>query len=118
MKRVLPRTRRCTKIRRKIAEKGDRVRLTVHRSSQHIYAQVFSADGGQVIACASSVEKEIRAQDFGPGKIKLSEAIGKLVAERAKSKGVVRVAFDRSGYRYHGCIKALADGARASGLEF
>jgi len=118
VKRVLPRQRRCKLIRRKIAEQMDRVRLTVHRSSQHIYAQIFTPDGGQVLACASSVEKEIKSQDFGSGKINLSTAIGKLLAERAKSKGIVRVAFDRSGYKYHGCIKALADGARESGLEF
>lgn len=94
------------------------MRLTVHKSSQHIYAQVFTPDGAQVLASASSVEKDIKAKDFGPGKIKLSEAIGQLVAERAKAKGITQVAFDRSGYKYHGCIKALADGARASGLEF
>lgn len=116
--RVSPRERRCKLIRSKIAKQQDRVRLTVHRSSQHIYAQVFTADGSTVLACASSVEKEVKAQDFGTGKIKLSEAIGKLVAERAKAKGISKVAFDRSGYRYHGCIKALADGAREAGLEF
>lgn len=118
IKRVAPRQRRCKLIRRKIAENGDRVRLTVHRSGKHIYAQVFTADGGQVLACASSVEKDMKAKDFGPGKIKLSGEIGRLVAERAKAKGVVKVAFDRSGFDYHGCIKALADGARENGLEF
>lgn len=118
MKRVLPRQRRSKLTRRKIAEQTQRMRLTVHRSSQHIYAQVFTPDGSQVIASASSVEKDIKAKDFGAGNIKLSEAIGNLVAERAKAKGVVQVAFDRSGYKYHGCIKALADAARASGLEF
>lgn len=104
--------------RRKIAEQADRMRLTVHKSSQHIYAQVFTPDGAQVLACASSVEKDVKAKDYGSGMIKLSEAIGALVAERAKAKGIVKVAFDRSGYKYHGCIKALADGARAAGLEF
>ena len=118
VKKVLPRQRRCKLTRRKIAEQVDRLRLTVHRSVQHIYAQVFTPDGSQVLACASSVEKEIKAQDFGPGNLKLAEAIGRLVAERAKAKGIVRVAFDRSGYKYHGCVKALADGARANGLEF
>ena len=118
MKRVLPRQRRSKLTRRKIAEQTQRMRLTVHKSSQHIYAQVFTPDGSQVIACASSVEKDIKAKDFGTGKIKLSEAIGNLVAERAKAKGIVQVAFNRSGYKYHGCIKALADAARASGLEF
>lgn len=118
MKKVLPRQRRCKAIRGKIGEQSSRMRLTVHKSSQHIYAQIFTPDGSQVIACASSVEKDIKAKDFGSGKIKLSEAIGSLVAERAKAKGIVQVAFDRSGYKYHGCVKALADGARAAGLEF
>lgn len=123
MSKVLSRrsgaTRPRTKaVRRKIAEQTDRMRLTVHRSSQHIYAQVFTPDGSQVLACASSVEKEIKAQDFGPGKKTLSAAIGKLVAQRAIEKGIVKVAFDRSGYKYHGCVKALAEGARDGGLEF
>jgi large subunit ribosomal protein L18 len=118
VKKVSAQKRRCKLTRRKIAEQVDRMRLTVHRSVKHIYAQVFTPDGGLVLACASSAEKELKNQDFGPGNIKLSEAIGKLVAERAKAKGIVQVAFDRSGYKYHGCIKALADSARANGLEF
>ena len=118
VKRVLPRERRSKLTRCKIANQTERMRLTVHRSSQHIYAQVFTPDGATVIAAASSVEKDIRSKDFGPGKIKLAEAIGSLVAERAKAKGVVQIAFDRSGYKYHGCIKALADGAREGGLKF
>lgn len=112
-------TKPRTKVtRRKIAEQTDRMRLTVHKSSQHIYAQIFTPDGSQVLACASSLEKDLRDKDFGQGKLKLSEAIGQLVATRAKAKGIVKVAFDRSGYKYHGCVKALADGARAAGLEF
>jgi large subunit ribosomal protein L18 len=118
VEKVLPRQRRCRLTRSKIAGQEERMRLTVHKSSQHIYAQIFTPDGAQVLACASSVEKDMKAKDFGQGKIKLSEAIGNLVAERAKAKGIVKVAFDRSGYKYHGCIKALADGARAGGLEF
>lgn len=106
------------KTRSKIAEQTERMRLTVRKSSQHIYAQIFTPKGEKVIACASSVEKDIRDKDFGPGKLKLAEAIGTLVAERAKALGVVKVAFDRSGYKYHGCVKALADGARAGGLDF
>lgn len=117
MKKEPTRQRRCRLIRRTIAEQTERMRLTVHRSNQHIYAQIFTPDGGQVLACASSVEKEIKAKDFGPGKIKLAEEIGKLVAERAKAKGIARVAFDRSGFKYHGCIEALANGARTV-LEF
>lgn len=92
--------------------------LSVHRTPQHIYAQVFSPRGALVIAAASSVEKYLRGQSLGPGKIKMAEAVGQLIAERAKAKGISRVAFDRSGYKYHGRIKALADAARAGGLEF
>lgn len=118
MERLLPRQRRCRLTRGRIAEQTERMRLTVHRTGQHIYAQLFTPDGSQVIASASSVEKDMKTQDFGPGKIKLAEEIGRRVAQRAKEKGVVQVAFDRSGYKYHGCVKALADGARANGLEF
>src|SRR5207253_2408729 len=103
--------------RGKIAELGA-VRLSVHRTSQHIYAQVFSPRGSEVLAAASSVEEALRKQDIGPGKLSMAEAVGKLVAERAKANGVTRVAFDRSGFKYHGRIKALADAARANGLEF
>ncbi len=116
--RVLPRKKRCKLIRSKIAERADRERFTVHKTEQHIYAQIFSADGATVIASASSIEKDLRSQDHGKGKISLSTVVGKLVAERAKAKGVVRVAFDRSGFKYHGRIKALAEGAREAGLEF
>ncbi len=116
--RALPRKRTAKKIRSKISNQNDRMRLTVNKTAQHIYAQVFTPDGAQVLACASSLDKEIKAQDFGAGRLKLSEAIGKLVGDRAKAKGIVRVVFDRSGYKYHGCVKALAEGARASGLEF
>lgn len=118
MKRLAPRQRRCRLTRRKIAEQDNRLRLTVNKTSQHIYAQIFTPDGAQVLASASSVEKEIRSKDFGPGRLKLSEVIGGLVAERAKAKGITQVAFDRSGYKYHGCVKALAEGARAAGLDF
>ena len=92
--------------------------LSVHRTAQHIYAQVFAPRGTNVIACASSVEETLRKKTEGPGKIKMAEAVGKLVAERARAKGITRIAFDRAGYKYHGRVKALADAARASGLEF
>ena len=111
------RVRRMRKIRRKILELGE-IRLTVNKTPRHIYAQVFTPDGAKVIACASSVEKQNRAQKFENGKIGVAAAIGKLVAERAKEKGISRVAFDRSGFKYHGRIKALAEAAREAGLEF
>ena len=109
--------RRVRKTRRKILELN-KMRLTVHKTAKHIYAQIFTADGAAVLACAASIEKSMKAQDFGKGKLKVAEAIGELVAKRAKAKGITKVAFDRSGYKYHGRIKALADSARASGLEF
>lgn len=118
IERAKPIQRKKRLIRSKIASKGDRSRLTIHRTVKHIYAQVFTADGAEVLASASSVDKEIKGKDFGKGRLKLAGEIGKLVAKRAKEKGVDKVAFDRAGRKYHGCIKALADGAREVGLDF
>ena len=106
-----------TKTRLKI-RRLNKYRLTVTKSLKNIYAQVFTADGGKVIAQASTLDKELKGKDFGEGSIKIAEAVGKLVAERAAKQGIKDVAFDRSGNKYHGRIKALADGARAGGLEF
>ena len=94
------------------------VYLSVHRTAQHIYAQVFAPRGSAVLASASSLEAELRTKkdEIGPGKLKMAEAVGKLVAERAKDKGITKIAFDRSGYKYHGRVKALAEAARANGL--
>lgn len=117
MNRLLPRQRVAMKIRRKIQELNV-TRLTVYKTAKHIYAQVFTADGSTVIATASSLEKDIRIQKSEGGKIGVASKIGALVATRAKSKGVTKVAFDRSGFKYHGRIKALADSAREHGLEF
>lgn len=117
MNRLLPRQRIAMKIRRKIQELNV-MRLTVYKTSQHIYAQVFTADGSKVIAAASSLEKDIRTQELGNGKIGVASKVGALVAKRAKAKGISKVAFDRSGFKYHGRIKALADSAREHGLEF
>jgi len=94
------------------------VRLTVHRTNCHIYAQITSASGDKVIASASSTEKDVRTTLKHGGNIKAAEAIGQRIAERAKQAGVETVAFDRSGYKYHGRVKALADAARAGGLKF
>lgn len=114
-KSELSRKRRSLRTKRRIAEQGA-VRLTVHRTPCHIYAQVI--DNGKVLAAASSLDKELRTKDLGPGKIKMAEEVGCLVAERAQVAGVTKVAFDRSGFKYHGRIKALADGARGKGLQF
>lgn len=91
-------------------------RLTVYRSPQHIYAQIITADGAKVQAAASTVEKDLRGG--ATGNIEGATKVGQLIAERAKELGVERVAFDRSGYKYHGRVKALADAAREAGLQF
>ena len=93
------------------------VRLSVHKTPRHIYAQVIAASG-KIIAAASSLSKELREQDFGPGKINIAEAVGALIANKAKENGIIKVAFDRSGFKYHGRVQALADSARNNGLEF
>ena len=111
------RLRRATKVRRHIREMGQ-TRLTVYRTPRHIYAQIFSADGGQVIAAASTVEKELRGSLPNGGNVAAAAAVGKLVAERAIAAGVEAVAFDRAGFKFHGRVKALADAARESGLKF
>lgn len=110
------RLRRARKARARIALQGAH-RLSVHRTPRHIYAQIISPDSGSVIATASTVQKEIRAGLKNTGNKDAAAAVGKLIAERAKAAGVDRVAFDRSGFRYHGRVQALADAARESGLE-
>lgn len=93
-------------------------RLSVHRTSLHIYAQVLTADGSQVLASASTLDKDLRNTLSYTGNVAAATAVGKLIAERALAKGIDAVAFDRSGFKYHGRIKALADGAREAGLKF
>ena len=113
----LARLRRARQTRAKIAELKA-VRLTVHRSNSHIYAQVIDATGSRVLASASTAEPEARqAQKYG-GNVKAAAAVGKRIAEKAKQAGVEAVAFDRSGYRFHGRVKALAEAAREAGLKF
>jgi large subunit ribosomal protein L18 len=111
------RLRRARQTRLKIREIGA-VRLTVHRTNLHIYAQITSASGDKVLATASSLEKEVRMQLKHGSNRKAAELIGQRIATKAKAKGIEKVAFDRAGYRYHGRIKALADAARAGGLKF
>ncbi|MFN4262807.1 MAG: 50S ribosomal protein L18 [Thioalkalivibrionaceae bacterium] len=110
------RLRRALRGRMKSREVGA-VRLSVHRTPRHIYAQVFSADGGTVLAQASSVESGFRGAG-ATGNVETAAKVGALVAERARAAGVSSVAFDRSGFKYHGRVKALADAARNAGLEF
>jgi large subunit ribosomal protein L18 len=111
------RQRRAARARAKIRELGV-ARLTVHRTAQHIYAQVFDATGASVIAAASTVEKDIAKDLKGTGNVEAAKVIGRAIAERAKAQGVERVAFDRAGFMYHGRIKALAEAAREAGLQF
>jgi large subunit ribosomal protein L18 len=111
------RLRRSRRTRAKIAELKA-VRLTVTRSNSHIYAQVFDASGERIIASASSADKALRTEVGNGGNVKAAAVIGKIIAERAKRVGVEAVAFDRSGYRYHGRVKALAEAAREAGLKF
>jgi len=111
------RIRRATRTRAKIRDLGVH-RLCVHRTPRHMYAQVISPDGGSVLASASTVEKDLRSSIEGSsGNIAAAQVIGKTIAERAKAAGVETVAFDRSGFRYHGRVKALADAARENGLQ-
>ena len=93
-------------------------RLSVHRTPRHIYAQIIAPDGGTVLAAASTVEKDVRKSiKFGTGNAEAAAIVGARIAEKAKAAGIDTVAFDRSGFRYHGRVKALADAAREAGLE-
>ena len=109
------RLRRARKTRALIADKKA-VRLTVFRSNSHIYAQVISGCGSKVLATASTIETDLRAQNGGNAAA--AAVVGKLIAERAKAAGVETVAFDRAGFRFHGRVKALAEAAREGGLKF
>jgi large subunit ribosomal protein L18 len=109
------RLRRARRARAKIRELGV-ARLSIHRSPRHIYAQLISGDGARVLASASTLDKELRSGKTGNAEA--AKSVGALIAERAKAAGVTQVAFDRSGFKYHGRVKALADAAREGGLEF
>lgn len=117
MDKKVSRTRRAKRGRMRIREL-EAVRLCIHRTPRHIYAQVIAPSGESVIVCASTLDKEIKGSAKSTGNIEAAKLVGKLVAERAIKAGVKQVAFDRSGFQYHGRVKALADAARESGLEF
>lgn len=111
--------KRTQRVRAKIAKrKSDRPRLSVFRSGKHIYAQVIDDRKGVTVAAASTLEQAMREQIKNGSTAAAASEVGKLIAERAKSAGIEKVAFDRGGYRYHGRIKALADAAREGGLNF
>jgi large subunit ribosomal protein L18 len=111
--------RRKATVRRAIKDAATgRARLTVFRSSKHIYAQVIDDQKGATVAAASSLDKDLRSSLKTGANIDAAKAVGKLVAERAKGRGVTSVVFDRGGYLFHGRVKALADAAREGGLKF
>ncbi len=111
------RIRRARKTRAKIAA-VKAIRLAIHRTNSHIYAQIISADGGKVLASASTNDKDLRAQVPNGGNVEAAAVVGKRLAEKAKGLGIEKVAFDRSGFSFHGRVKALAEAAREGGLAF
>ena len=111
------RIRRAKSTRMKIRELGA-TRLCVNRTPKHIYAQIISSDGSKVLAAASTLDADVKSAIKNTGNIDAASAVGKAIAEKSKAAGIDSVAFDRSGFKYHGRIKALADAARESGLEF
>ena len=111
------RQRRGRKTRARIAQQKS-IRLAIHRTNLHIYAQIISADGSSVLASASTMEAEVRMSIGNGGNVAAATLVGQRIAEKAKSAGVTAVAFDRSGNKYHGRVKALADAAREHGLQF
>lgn len=117
MDKKTSRIRRSKRSRSKMREL-QATRLCVHRTPRHIYAQIIDPAGDKVLASASTVEKALRDGESFTGNVTSAAAVGKLIAERAREKGVESVAFDRSGFKYHGRIKALADAAREAGLQF
>ncbi len=111
------RIRRATRTRSKIRELRV-ARLSVNRTPRHIYAQIISEDGVSVVVAASTLEGAVKAEVKNSGNIEAAAIVGRLIAEKAKVAGLSKIAFDRSGYKYHGRVKALAEAARENGLEF
>jgi len=109
---------RHLRLRRRVVGTADRPRLSVFRSLKHIYAQVIDDQQGRTLVAASTREPEIASQVQGLRRVEQSRVVGRVLAERAREKGIVRVVFDRGGYAYHGRVRALAEGAREGGLEF
>ena len=115
--KTISRLRRARRARMHMRNLGVH-RLSVHRTPQHIYAQIVSPDGARTLVHASTVEKTLREECGKTGNCDAARAVGRAVAERAKAAGIEAVAFDRAGFAYHGRVKALADAARESGLQF
>ncbi len=116
MKKKIARLRRAQRTRARIKQNGSN-RLCVHKTPRHMYAQIIAPNGSQVITSASTLDKEVKAQIKYSGNIAAATVVGKILAERARKAGITKVAFDRSGFKYHGRIKALADAAREQGME-
>lgn len=117
MDKKTTRLRRARRTRAKIRELAV-PRLSIYRTPRHIYAQVIAPNGSEVLASASTVQTDIKSSVKNTGNIDAAAVVGKLIAENAKAAGVTSVAFDRSGFKYHGRVKALADAAREAGLQF
>jgi len=117
MDKKTSRLKRALKLRSKINKTGVK-RLTIHRTPQHIYAQVINEDGTRTLASASTIQADIKSALKSTGNIDAAKVVGRQIAEKALAAGVTEVAFDRSGFKYHGRVKALADAARESGLKF
>ena len=118
VKRLAGRSRRKLRIRKKVHGTPERPRLTVYRSLKHIYAQVINDATGETLVAASTQSKELQGQLKGTGNAKAAQAVGELVAAKARERGITKVVFDRNGFLYHGRIKQLAEAARQKGLEF
>lgn len=116
--RNVARRRRHLRVRKKIQVSADRPRLVVFRSLKHIYAQIIDDTEGRTLASASTLDAEVREQTANLKKSEQAKIVGGVLARRAKARGIERVVFDRAGYRFHGRVRSLAEGARAEGLEF
>ncbi|MGC8668323.1 MAG: 50S ribosomal protein L18 [Chthonomonadales bacterium] len=116
--KVRLRLKRHRRVRAKVRGSAERPRLNVFRSLKNIHAQIIDDDAGRTLAAASTVEAAFRSTGKSGGNVEAARMVGALVAQRAREKGITRVVFDRGGYKYHGRVKALADAARAEGLEF
>lgn len=116
--KYLARERRHIRLRKKLKGTPARPRLSVYKSNHYLYAQIIDDLNGKTLVSANSLEKELRAKYRSVVNIKVAEAVGSLIGERAKAKGINSVVFDRGGFKYHGRVKSLADAARKSGLEF
>lgn len=115
---ILARRRRHLRVRQRVVGTAERPRLAVFRSQRHIYAQVIDDEAGRTVVAASTVDPELRGKLGSTGDVEAARAVGRLVAERARQKGIVKVVFDRAGYVYHGRVAAVAEAAREAGLDF